>query len=132
MIALIQALRRQGKLALTMLFLDTIFLLVCETIIVAFGQALLHPWVAGFGLCWIVTTVLAIWIRGGVVVDGLIIARIVGQEVGKIFTHALVLFFWLQFTIVSALLVIPVWYFWPGYLAALVFITVLLLTGNLA
>ena len=124
--------RQKAKLTVTVLVLDLLLLLAVQTIIVAVQKTLLSPAVAIVGLVWIFVTASLIWLRGGVLVDGLIAARLTGLEVGKMFSQAINFFFFSHTAITIFFLIVPVWKFWTAYLFLLVILVGLLTSSSLA
>lgn len=124
--------RREAKAAITYLALDLFVLVIIETSIVAATKTMMHPAVAIIGAVYIVFTALFIWMRGGVIVDSAIIAKIFGVTAGIVLTNGLIAFIFIQTVIVTFFLLTPIWKFWSGYFVLIVLIIGLSASGTLA
>lgn len=107
--------RREVKLGLSVVLIDLIIFIIIEASIVTTTKSLLNPIVMWVGIGWIVATAVAIWFLGGIEVDALVLAKIVGLKIGDEFVNAILVFGMIHVWIVSFFMLIPVWQFWPGF-----------------
>jgi hypothetical protein len=112
--------RKEAKLGLSVAFFDLAIFMAIEALLVAITKTLLSPIVMWVGIVWIITTALAIFWRGGLIVDSLLLAKALKLEIGDVFGNAALVFGIIHIWIVSFFMFIPVWQFWAGFPAILI------------
>ncbi len=110
--ALFQSLRINAKKGITLFVWDWFLLVIVMMITAGYVKEVMHPAFPIIGLIWILATATAIWHLGGVEIDSLFFARLLGTEVGKEFTHALNIFFLLGSATVVFFSLFPVSKLW--------------------
>lgn len=130
--ALLMINRQKIKAGLSLFIWDTFLLIAVMFCITAITQRVMSSAIIIVGTIWVLATAGAIWHLGGVEVDSLFIARITGLEIGKEFTHALNVFFFMGCTAVVFFALFPVWKYWPSALILPVLLIGLFTSANLA
>lgn len=124
--------RKLIKHKLSLILIPIILLIIAETLIARSHQIWMDPTVAWVGMLWIILTQLWLWVRGGVVYDMLITARLIDTQLGRDFTLAHKIYFLIQTTIVAFFFFVPIWHFWAAYWILFILLTGWLLSGSLA
>jgi hypothetical protein len=154
MIALLWALldrtdyyRQVVKLGLLLVLADFVTLFVAETIIAASVETWLHPAISIFGILWMATTAISLWIFGGAPADVILVAGMVERpsekdkgierqakeacEPARAILRAVKFFFLFEGLVVCYFMLVPIWHFWAAHFAMMILLTVFIICGNL-
>ncbi|KKS26544.1 MAG: hypothetical protein UU87_C0001G0059 [Parcubacteria group bacterium GW2011_GWA2_42_11] len=124
--------RYAAKAAIDLIIFNVILLIAGELIIAGLTKSWMSPWVAIFGIFWIICSGLALWFLGGWELDTIIVLKGAETEPGITLVEAIKFVFSIEAAVVAFAFFLPVWGFWSGVIILPLLFGAVLVVGNLA
>lgn len=102
--------KEEAKLGLALLFAELLALAAVEFVLAMWLQTYFSNTIAIVGFIWILITFFFIY-RSNVVIDGWLVAKITGLEIGATIEKAIYMLLFAQAATVAFFLIIPIWQF---------------------